>query len=97
MTPEVSADQMSENIIKVSARSSAAAVAGAIAGQIRENGKASVSVIGPSALNQAVKAVIIARGYLVLEGKEIVMIPSFQPTEINGDQRTAIGIEVEIR
>lgn len=83
--------------IKVSAHSSVNSVAGAIAAAIRDNGKTQIQVVGAGALNQAVKAVIIARGYLAPEGKDLTMVPSFQTTSINGDERTLICLDIEIR
>ena len=64
-------------IIKVAARSRSTAVAGAIAGVVRENGRAEVQAIGAGAVNQAVKAAAIARGYLELDGINVICIPSF--------------------
>jgi len=84
-------------IIKVAAKSSSTAVAGAIAGVIRETGRAEVQAIGAGAVNQAVKAVAIARGYLALEGMDIVCIPAFTEVDIEGQERTAIRIVVEPR
>lgn len=88
---------MAVDIIKVSARSRTASVAGAIAGIIRENGRTEIQAIGAGAVNQAVKAIAIARGYLLEEEKDIVSIPSFVEIEINGAERTAIRIVVELR
>lgn len=85
------------SVIKVSARSSVSSVAGAIAGVLRESGRAKVQVVGAGALNQAVKATIIARGYLAPEGKDLHVVPSFEATEINGDERTAICLEIVIQ
>ena len=83
------------NIIKVSARSRTAAVAGAIAGVMREANRAEVQAIGAGAVNQAVKAIVIAKGYLAEEGVHIVCIPSFVDIEIDGEERTAVRILVE--
>jgi stage V sporulation protein S len=69
-------------------------VAGAIAGAIREQGKVDVRAIGASAVNQAVKAVAIARGYLMPEGIDIVCIPFFSEVMIDGQKRTAICLIV---
>jgi len=88
---------LENQIIKVSAHSGASAAAGAIAALIREKGEAEIQVVGAGALNQAVKAVILARGYLAPEGKEIYMLPSFASTTINGDERTAIRLEIKTR
>jgi stage V sporulation protein S len=82
-------------IIKVSTRSRTAAVAGAIAGVIRENRRAEVQAIGAGAVNQAVKALIIAKGYLEEEGIEISCSPSFVDVQINDQERTAIRLIVD--
>lgn len=84
-------------IIKVAAKSRSTAVAGAIAGVIRESKHAEVQAIGAGAVNQAVKAVAIARSYLALEGYDIVCVPAFAEVEIDGQQRTAIRLLVEPR
>jgi stage V sporulation protein S len=85
------------DVIKVSAESRTSAVAGAIAGVIREHGKAEVQAIGAGAVNQAVKAAAIARGYLHEEGVEIVVLPEFTSVEIDGKERTAVRLVVEPR
>jgi stage V sporulation protein S len=85
------------DIIKVSAKSRSTAVAGAIAGVIRESGRAEVQAIGAGAVNQAMKAVAIARGYLALDGFDVISIPSFTEVDIDGKERTAIRILVEPR
>jgi len=85
------------DIIKVSARSRSTAVAGAIAGVIRERGRAEVQAIGAGAVNQAVKAVAIARGFLTLDGIDVVCIPAFTEVEIEGKERTAMKLTVEPR
>lgn len=83
------------SIIKVSARSRTASVAGAIAGVIREAGRAEVQSIGAGAVNQALKAIIIASGYLAEEGVSVVCVPSFVEVAIDEQERTAIRIVVE--
>ena len=88
---------MEEAIIKASARSNVSSVAGAIAGSVREHGRAEIQVIGAGALNQAMKAVIVSRGFLAPEGIEICCIPSFGQTEISGEERTAIRLLIESR
>ena len=85
------------DIIKVSARSRSTAVAGAIAGVVREHGRAEVQAIGASAVNQAVKAVAIARTYLAQDGIDVICIPSFTEVEIDGQERTAVKLVVEPR
>jgi stage V sporulation protein S len=84
-------------LIKVSAQSRSTAVAGAIAGVIRENGSAQVQAIGPLAVNQAAKAIAIARGYLALENLDIVCVFSFAKVELSGHLRTALKMDVEPR
>lgn len=84
-------------MIKVAADSRSTAVAGAIAGVIRERGRVSVRAIGASAVNQAIKAVAIARNYLLPEGIDIVCIPSFSEVMIDGQERTAVHLTVETR
>ncbi|HEY79512.1 MAG TPA: stage V sporulation protein S [Caldilineae bacterium] len=81
-------------VIKVSARSRSTAVAGAIAGVIRDQGYAEVQAIGASAVNQAVKAVAIARGYLQEDGIAIATIPVFVEVDIQGLERTAVKMVV---
>ena len=85
------------SIIKVSARSRTASVAGAIAGVMREAGRAEVQAIGAGAVNQAVKAIAIAAGYLEEEDVHIVCLPAFAEVMIDGQERTAIKITVEPR
>ena len=80
--------------IRVAARSRSTSVAGAIAGIVRESGRAEAQAIGAGAVNQAIKAVIIARGYLELDGIDVVCIPEFVEVEIEGQERTAIKLSV---
>lgn len=84
-------------IIKVSARSRTASVAGAIAGVIRETGKAEVQAIGAGAVNQSIKAIAIATGYMSEEDVDVVCVPAFSEVMIDGQERTAIRILVEPR
>jgi len=85
------------DVIKVSARSRSTSVAGAIAGVIREHRHANVQAIGAGAVNQAVKAIAIARGYLREDGIEIVCVPEFTELEIEGQERTAVRLVIEAR
>ncbi len=85
------------DIIKVSGKSRSTAVAGAIAGVIREHKRAEVQAIGAGAVNQAVKAVAIARGYLQQDGLDIVCVPTFVEVDVGGQERTAIKLTVEVR
>jgi stage V sporulation protein S len=84
-------------VLKVSARSRPSAVAGAIAGVVRESGRAEVQAIGAGATNQAVKAVAIARDYLSETGIEAVCLPAFIDVTIENEDRTAIRLVVEPR
>lgn len=81
-------------LIKVSAQSRSTAVAGAIAGVMREQGYAEVQAIGASAVNQAVKAVAIARGYLEQDNMDLVIVPSFTEVDIEGNERTAVRLAI---
>ncbi len=83
------------NLIKVSATSRTASVAGAIAGVIREHRHAEVQAIGAAAVNQAVKALIVASGYLRLDGINIRCVPEFADITIEDQVRTAIKLVVE--
>ena len=82
------------DIIKVSANSRTAAVAGAIAGVIREHKHAEVQAIGAGAVNQAVKALVLATGYLASDGIPVACVPQFVDVEIDGKVRTAIKLVV---
>lgn len=84
-------------IIKVSANSRTSAVAGAIAGVIREHKRAEVQAIGAGAVNQAVKAWTLATGYMKAEGVEIVCVPEFVEVSIDEKVRTAIKMVIEVR
>lgn len=84
-------------ILKVSSRSKATSVAGALAGVIRERGSCELQSIGAGALNQAVKAVAIARGILAPIGIDLICIPAFKEIDIEGIERTAIKLIVEPR
>jgi stage V sporulation protein S len=85
------------DVIKVSARSRSTAVAGAIAAVIREHRYAEVQAIGAGAVNQAVKALAIARGYLEGDQIDIVCTPYFTEVDIEGQERTAVRFIVEPR
>jgi stage V sporulation protein S len=90
-------EQRNGDVLKVSARSRPSAVAGAIAGVVRENGRAEVQAIGAGATNQAVKAVAIARDYLRETGIEAICLPAFIDVIIENEDRTAIRLVVEPR
>ena len=84
------------DILKVSSKSSPNSVAGALAGVIREHKRAEIQAVGAGAINQSVKAIAIARGFLSPSGIEIACIPSFTDITINGEDRTAIKLVVKI-
>jgi stage V sporulation protein S len=84
-------------VIKVSANSRTSAVAGAIAGVVRENKHAEVQAIGAGAVNQAVKALVLATGYLKEDGIQVVCIPEFADVTIDEKVRTAIKLVIETR
>ena len=85
------------DVLKVSSRSRPTSVAGALAGVIRDKGKVEVQAIGAGAVNQAIKAIAIACGYVAPGGLDLVFTPSFVDIEINGEERTAIKLLVEVR
>ena len=83
------------DIIKVKANSRTAAVAGAIAGVMREHKHVDVQAIGAGAVNQTVKALVLAKGYLAEDGIEITCAPEFVDVDIEGKVRTAIKFVVD--
>ncbi len=85
------------DIIKVAGKSRTTAVAGAIAGVVRERRRAEVQAIGAGAVNQAVKAVAIARGYLAEDGIDVICVPCFTEVIVGGQERTAVKLIVEPR
>ena len=84
-------------ILKVSAKSNPNSVAGALAGVLREKGGAEIQAIGAGALNQAIKAIAIARGFVAPSGKSLVCIPAFTDIVIDGEESTAIKLIVEAK
>ena len=85
------------DILKVSSKSSPNAVAGALAAVLRERGNAEIQAIGAGAVNQAVKAVAIARGFVAPSGIDLICVPAFTDILIDGEERTAIKFIVEPR
>ena len=83
-------------MIKVSANSRTSAVAGAIAGVVREHKRAEVQAIGAGAVNQAVKALVLATGYLREDGIAVCCVPEFVDVEIDEKVRTAIRLVIEL-
>lgn len=82
-------------VLKVSSKSSPNAVAGALAGVIREKGSVEIQAIGAGAINQAVKGVAIARGFVAPNGIDLICIPAFTEITIDGENRTAVKLIVE--
>lgn len=83
------------DILRVSGSSKTSKVAGAIAGVMREKGHVVLQAIGAAAVNQTVKAIALARGFLQEDGIEIAFIPEFVDVEINDKVRTALKFSVE--
>lgn len=84
-------------VLKVSTRSNPNSVAGALAAILKEKSLVEIQAIGAGAINQAVKAVAIARGFVAPSGKDIVCIPAFTDIQIDGEERTAIKLIVQPR
>lgn len=84
-------------VLKVAADSKPKAVAGALAAVLRERGSVELQAVGAGAVNQTVKAIAIARGFLAPNGMDLVAIPAFTKIEIEGEERTAIKFLVEKR
>lgn len=84
-------------VLKVSAQSNPKSVAGALAAVLRERGSAEVQAVGAGAVNQAIKAVAIARGFVAPNGIDLISIPAFSEISIDGEERTAIRFIVEPR
>ena len=84
-------------VLKISSKSNPNSVAGAIAGLIKEKGRAEMQAIGAGALNQAIKAVAIARGFVAPSGVDLICIPAFTEVKIEEEERTGIKLAVEPR
>lgn len=95
--PVAANGQSDTEVLKVSAKSRPSAVAGAIAGVVRENGRAEVQAIGAGATNQAVKAIAIAREYLLETEIDAICVPAFIDVTIDNEERTAIRLVIERR
>ncbi len=85
------------NVLKIAADSNARAAAGAVANAMREEGVAELQAIGPKAVNQAVKCIAIARGYVAPSGLDLFFVPSFVEVEVNNEKRTGIRFAVRSR
>ncbi|KXS45472.1 MULTISPECIES: stage V sporulation protein S [unclassified Candidatus Frackibacter] len=84
-------------VLKIASNSKPKSVAGALAAVLRAEDKAELQAIGAGAVNQAVKAIAIARGFMAPSGIDLVSVPAFSEVEINGEERTAIKFYVEPR
>ena len=84
-------------VLKVSSKSKPNSVAGALANAFREKQNVEIQAIGAGSLNQAIKAIAIARGYVAPTGKDLVCVPAFSDIIIDGEERTAIKLIVEAR
>jgi stage V sporulation protein S len=84
-------------VLKVSAKSNPNSVAGALANVIRDKGAAEIQAIGAGAINQAIKSIAIARGFVAPSGTDLICVPAFADIEIEGEQRTAIKLLVHPR
>lgn len=82
-------------LLRVSSKSNPNSVAGAIAGIIRSDTRVQIQTIGAGALNQAIKGVAIARGFIAPTGQDLVCIPYFRDIEVNGEIKTAIVLNIE--
>ncbi|MGX8794687.1 stage V sporulation protein S [Fusibacter sp. JL298sf-3] len=82
-------------VLKVATRSNPNSVAGALAGIIREKGMCEIQAVGAGALNQSVKAIAIARGFMAPSGIDLAFVPAFSEIEINGEPRTAIKLIIQ--
>ena len=83
--------------LKVSSKSNPSSVAGALANVFRDKGTVEIQAVGAGALNQAIKAIAIARGFEAPSGKNLFCIPAFTDITIDGEERTAIKLIVEAR
>ena len=84
-------------LLKVSANSKPNLVAGALVHMLKEYEIVKIQVIGAAALNQAIKAIAIARGYVAPSGNELYVIPSFFDVKVDEENKTAIRLDVSIR
>ena len=84
-------------VLKVSAKSNPNSVAGALAGVLRERNADELQAIGAGAINQTVKAIAIARGFMAPSGIDLVCIPAFVDVVIGNEERTAIKFIVQPR
>lgn len=84
-------------VLKVSTKSLPKSVAGAIAAIVRNDESVEINTIGAGAVNQAIKSIAIARGFVAPNGIELVTIPAFSQIEVDGEMKTSIKFIVEKR
>ncbi len=85
------------DVLKVSSKSKPSSVAGALANAFKNQSEVEIQAIGAGALNQAIKSIAIARGYVAPIGKDLICVPAFSDIEIDGEERTAIKLIVAER
>ena len=83
--------------LKVSSKSNPSSVAGALANVFKDKSSVEIQAVGAGAINQASKAIAIARGFVAPSGKNLICTPAFQDISIEGEERTAIKLIVETR
>ena len=83
--------------LKVSSKSNPSSVAGALANVFKDKTSVEIQAVGAGAINQAIKAIAIARGFVAPSGKNLVCTPAFQDISIEGEERTAIKLIVDVR
>ena len=90
-------EELKVDVLRVSSKSNPNSVAGALAAVLREKEAAEIQVIGAGALNQAVKAIAIARGFVAPSGLNLMFVPAFVDVLIDGEERTAIKLLIKSR
>ena len=85
----------SVEVLKVSTNSNPKMVAGAVAAVLRNGSNVEIQVIGAGAVNQAIKSIIIARGYVAPNGIDLIVIPAFEQIEVNNEVKTAVKLIIE--
>ena len=86
-----------ENILRVGAGSNPQSVASAIAHAIYEFRACKIRAVGAGAVNQATKAIAIARGYTAPRGLDLVCVPGFASIDSHDGTISAIVWSVEVR
>ena len=84
-------------VLRVSSKSEPKSVAGAIAAILRNGETVEINAIGAAAVNQVVKSIAVARGYIAPNGIDLVCMPAFSQLEVDGKEKTSIKFIVERR